>query len=295
MSNIEKEQQYYNGREYWEGRAKKYGSSSKGWKAIGLMSGERYYYEYVDMIDKRATFNFIQIHPGMKILDVGCGVGRWCIAFARRGADVTGIDISEEMIKLASDNMKKEGLDGSLVVKSSDEMDFPDNSFDLVHCAAVLRHVTDPVRFRKSCENIVRVARPGGQILLKEWAPRKRKESGTNIHIIGRAYHEYKHTVEREGAFLVREAGVHLWTRLDQAYDTIAAKLVPILKSRSGRRAESIETKEFMEANYPGLSRLFQLGRRILINMSKPVELYLVRLRPFGALCDSRLMLFQKR
>ncbi|MCK4830854.1 class I SAM-dependent methyltransferase [bacterium] len=294
MSNIEKEEKYYDAKEYWEGRAKKYGSSYKGWKAI-LMSGDKYYYEYVDMIDKRATFNFLQIRPGMKILDVGCGIGRWCIAFAGRGADITGIDISEEMIKLASDNMKKEGLDGNLVVKSSDEMDFPDNSFDIVHCAAVLMHVTDPVRFRKSCENIVRVARPGGQILLKEWAPRKRKESGTNIHIIGRAYHEYKHTVEKEGAFLVREAGVHPWTRLDRAYDAITAKLVPILKRRSECRDESIETKEFMEVNYPGLSRLFQLGRRTLISVSKPVELYLVRLWPFGALCDSRLMLFQKR
>ena len=295
MSNMGKEEKYYDAREYWERRAKKYGSSYKGGKAIGLMSGEKYYYEYVDMIDKRATFSFIQIRPGMKVLDVGCGIGRWCLEFAKRGADITGIDISEEMIRLASDNMRKEGLDGNLVVKSSDEMDFPDNSFDLVHCAAVLMHVTDPVKFRRSCEHIVRVARPGGQILLKEWAPRKRKESGTNIHIVGRAYHEYKQTLEGEGAVLVREAGVHLWTRLDEAYDKIATKLVPVLKQRSKCMDESVETKEFVEATYPMLSSLFYLGRRALIALSKPVELCLVPLWPFRGLSDKKLMLFQKR
>ena len=101
MGNIEKEEKYYDAKEYWEWRAKKYGSSYKGWKAIYRASADKCFYEYADMLDKKAVFSFIQIRPRMKVLDVGCGVGRWCLEFAKRGTDVTGVDISEEMIRIA--------------------------------------------------------------------------------------------------------------------------------------------------------------------------------------------------
>ena len=294
MQGAEQGQQYYDAKAYWEERARKYGSLCDGWKAIILSGGENYYYEYVDIVDKKATYNFIQVYKGMKVLDVGCGVGRWCVEFARRGAEVTGVDISGEMIRLASDNMRKEGLDGRLMVMSVDEMDFPDNSFDLVHCAGVLMHVTDPDKFRKSCLNIIRVVRPGGQILLQELAPRKRWKTELDGHMVGRTFKEYRDMFESEGAFLVKDAGVHLWARLDQAYEAIARRLVSILKNRAKGVGEPVETKELMEEKYPAPSKLFHLGRRTLLTLSKPVESFLAPLRPLGNLSNYKLMLFQK-
>ena len=199
------------------------------------------------------------------------------------------------MIRITSENMKGEGLNGHLVVKSIDEIDFPDNSFDLVTIWSVLEHVTDPEKFQKGCRNIVRVTRPGGQILLSEWAPQKSSEYRTHKHIVGRAYHEYRETLEREGAFLIKERGIHLFIHLHQAYGTIAAELASILKKRSKCVDESLDSEEFMQATNPKLVRLFYLGRRALITLSKPVELYLVPLRPFSGLSDRKLMLLQKK
>lgn len=98
MKSRVKEDSYYNAKEYWEWRARKYGSSYKGWRAIYLISADEHYFKYHDMLEKQLVLNFIQIEPGMNVLDVGCGVGRWCMVFAKKGAYVTGIDISEEMV-----------------------------------------------------------------------------------------------------------------------------------------------------------------------------------------------------
>ena len=295
MQKIEHEQHYYDARAYWEERAKKYGSSSRGWKAIALAAGEDYYFKHVHTIDKRATLDFIHIHEGMKVLDVGCGIGRWSMEFARRGAEVTGVDISEEMVRLAGDNMRREGLKGSFSVNSIDEMDFPDNSFDLLHCSSVLMHVTDPDKFKKCCSNMVRVVRPGGHILLKELAPGKEWKTEPGGHMVGRTYKEYCDTFTSEGTFLVKEAGAHLWARVDRVYDSIAIRIVSMLRRRVHSIDDSTETQEYMEEKFPLSSKLFHLIRRILLTSFKPVEYYLVPLRPIGNLSDYKLMLFEKR
>ncbi|GAI33666.1 unnamed protein product [marine sediment metagenome] len=95
---------------------------------------------------------------------------------AERGADVTGVDISNTMIKLTEKNLKKAGLKARLLTKSVGEIDFPNDAFDLVTSITVLQHITDPNVFRKAVKNIVRVTKPGGQILLLEYAPERRKE-----------------------------------------------------------------------------------------------------------------------
>jgi 2-polyprenyl-3-methyl-5-hydroxy-6-metoxy-1,4-benzoquinol methylase len=295
MGGINRNEQYYDAKEYWEWRAKKYGSSYKGWKAIYLISADRHYFERLDMLDKKAVMNFIDVHPDMTILDVGCGVGRWCREFAGRGANVTGIDISEEMIRITKSNMERDGFTGHLMVKRVEEIDFRDNSFDLVLCVGVLEHITDPDKFRNACAAIVRVTRPGGQILVREWAPKIRREFTDHKHIVGRACHEYKETLEGEGAFLVKERGVQLWTHLDQAYGTMALKLASLMQKRSKCTDKPADREELIETTHPKLTKLFHLGRRAIVTLSTPIELYLLPLRPFRGLSDSKILLFQKK
>lgn len=52
----------------------------------------------------------LQLAPGQRVLDVGCGPGRHALALARRGVTVTGIDASEEFIDLARRSARDEGL-----------------------------------------------------------------------------------------------------------------------------------------------------------------------------------------
>jgi 2-polyprenyl-3-methyl-5-hydroxy-6-metoxy-1,4-benzoquinol methylase len=51
--------------------------------------------------------------PGKKLLDVGCGTGHWSAYFARRGFDVTGVDIAPDMIEVARTLARNEGLDNA--------------------------------------------------------------------------------------------------------------------------------------------------------------------------------------
>jgi ubiquinone/menaquinone biosynthesis C-methylase UbiE len=78
------------------------------------------------------------IYPGAKILDTGCGAGRYSVEFARLGCEVTLFDISEEQLRIAK--LKIEEFHLKQQVKDYIQGDirdlsiFPDNSFDLVLC-----------------------------------------------------------------------------------------------------------------------------------------------------------------
>lgn len=66
------------------------------------------------VVQKRLDLNVEYLEPlaGKKILDVGCGSGRFCLAFAERGAaKVVGVDFAPAMIDIANDLAKKTGLD----------------------------------------------------------------------------------------------------------------------------------------------------------------------------------------
>src|SRR5438132_11835889 len=52
----------------------------------------------------------LELDPGERVLDVGCGPGRHALALARRGIDVVGVDLSDDFISLARDAAAAEGL-----------------------------------------------------------------------------------------------------------------------------------------------------------------------------------------
>src|SRR5262249_36568691 len=52
----------------------------------------------------------LELAPGRRVLDVGCGPGRHALALSRRGIDVVGVDLSEDFVGLARDAAEAEGL-----------------------------------------------------------------------------------------------------------------------------------------------------------------------------------------
>lgn len=102
----------------------------------------------------------------LKILDFGCGNGWLSILLAKRGADVWGIDISEELIKQANQSADKEGLSGNIVFQEmpAEALIFEDNFFNLILGSAILHH-TD---IKPALENIYRVLKKGGRAIFVE-------------------------------------------------------------------------------------------------------------------------------
>ncbi|MFZ3077876.1 MAG: class I SAM-dependent methyltransferase [Candidatus Aenigmatarchaeota archaeon] len=102
------------------------------------------------------------LKPKSSVLDIGCGSGRDCIFFAKKGFDVAGVDISEEAIKKAKQTAGKEGLKIRFELMSAEKLSYGDESFDGVYSNSAL-HFTD---LKRSSEEIFRVLKKNGVCLL---------------------------------------------------------------------------------------------------------------------------------
>ena len=82
-----------------------------------------------------------KLDRGISVLDIGCGTGNTSIELAKKGFKVTGIDISDNRISSAKKRAEEMNLPIDFVVGDVEDLNFEDNSFDLIHCAAILHHL----------------------------------------------------------------------------------------------------------------------------------------------------------
>lgn len=107
---------------------------------------------------------------GMKILDLGCGDGTTAVPLARTGADVTGIDISRNLVAAANKRAKEFGL-ARLKIFEGDACNLQgvaDNSFDLA--LSIFGAMFSPKPFDVAKE-MVRVTKSGGRVVMGNWIP----------------------------------------------------------------------------------------------------------------------------
>jgi 2-polyprenyl-6-hydroxyphenyl methylase / 3-demethylubiquinone-9 3-methyltransferase len=95
---------------------------------------------------------------GAAVLDVGCGGGILAEAMARRGARVTGIDLSDKALRVAELHLHESKL--AVRYEKSSVEDYA-GEFDVVTCMELLEHVPDPASMVAACARLVR---PGGQV-----------------------------------------------------------------------------------------------------------------------------------
>jgi SAM-dependent methyltransferase len=96
---------------------------------------------------------------GRRLLEVGCGIGTDLARFARGGARVIGLDLSETAVRLARANLQLHGLRGSVLVGDGAHLPVPDGSLDVLYAHGVLQYAPDP---RQIVEESLRALRPGG-------------------------------------------------------------------------------------------------------------------------------------
>ncbi|MDR3214261.1 MAG: bifunctional 2-polyprenyl-6-hydroxyphenol methylase/3-demethylubiquinol 3-O-methyltransferase UbiG [Azoarcus sp.] len=99
---------------------------------------------------------------GKNVLDVGCGGGVLAEGMAARGANVTGIDLSEKVLSVARLHLLESGLKADYrQVAAEDFAETHPGQFDIVTCMEMLEHVPDPASTVAAC---ARLTRPGGQV-----------------------------------------------------------------------------------------------------------------------------------
>lgn len=121
---------------------------------------DEYRFHKLNYLPRLALFDN---YEGKDLLEIGCGVGIDLARFARGGAKVTGIDLSQTAIALARSNLEQGEQSADLRVMNGERMEFADDTFDVVYAHGVLQYTADSA---KMVNEIHRVLRPGGETVL---------------------------------------------------------------------------------------------------------------------------------
>jgi SAM-dependent methyltransferase len=120
--------------------------------------------------------NFAGIKAGQRVLDVACGTGVVAVTCARRGARVTGLDLTPELLEAARENAKIAAVEIDFHEGDAEQLPFPDATFDVV--LSQFGHMFAP-RPDVAIAGMLRVLKPGGTIAFSTWPPEQ---------FIGRAF-----------------------------------------------------------------------------------------------------------
>lgn len=123
------------------------------------------------------------------VLDVACGTGDMVVELQKHGCNVTGVDLSEEMMAIA----RQKAPAATYMFADAERLPFPDGAFDAVTCAFGVRNF---VHLKKGLGEMLRVLKPGGRMVLLELA--------TPDSVIIRPFYDFyaKHTIPLLGKWL---------------------------------------------------------------------------------------------
>lgn len=108
------------------------------------------------------------IHAGQRVLDVACGTGVVSITAARRGARVTGLDLTPELLEVARENSFIAQVEIEWREGDVEKLPFVDATFDVV--VSQYGHIFAP-RPEVAIGEMLRVLKPGGTIAFSTWPP----------------------------------------------------------------------------------------------------------------------------
>lgn len=101
---------------------------------------------------------------GKRVIDIGCGGGILAESMARKGANVTGIDLSEKALKVADLHSLESGVNVRYKLIAAEAMAAEEaGQYDVVTCMEMLEHVPDPAAIVQACAALVK---PGGHIFM---------------------------------------------------------------------------------------------------------------------------------
>ena len=177
-----------------------------------------------DFVDKMLEWSECPPEPP-RVLDVGCGIGGTSRHLAKSlgpNSKVQGITLSPNQVKRATELAAEQNLpNASFQVMNALAMDFPDDTFDLVWACESGEHMPDK---KKYVEEMVRVLKPGGRLVIATWCQRSTPPAFTDEDLVNLDYlykewaHPYFISIEDyaslvEGTTSMKEVDTDDWTR----------------------------------------------------------------------------------
>ncbi len=176
---------------------------------------------------------------GKRVLDVGCGGGILSESMAAKGAEVTGIDLSEKALSVARLHLFESGLEVNYRHVSAEQMAAQHaGEFDVVTCLEMLEHVPDPASVVAACATLVK---PGGEVF---FSTLNRNPKAYLFAVIGAEY---------------------LLKLLPRGTHDYAKFIKPSELARFCRQA-GLEVAGYKGLEYNPLSRAYSLGDNVDVN-----------------------------
>jgi SAM-dependent methyltransferase len=182
--------------EYWSKLAENHARADVEGLAPVLHPGAPLWFNHT--IDKlrfraiRGALALAKLPPDSRVLDVGCGTGRWVRRYGEMGLRATGVDTTSGMLRLA----RQRGTPGLLNAGEAYRLPLTDAAFDCVSDITVVRHIPTPLQLQALSE-MVRVLKPGGRLILMELT------RGKGTHIFPRTPQNWIQQVASCGAKLI--------------------------------------------------------------------------------------------
>jgi len=176
---------------------------------------------------------------GKRVLDVGCGGGILSESLSVKGAQVTGIDLSEKALKVAKLHQLESGaqVDYRLIAAEALAEEQPD-TYDVVTCMEMLEHVPDPASVMAAC---ARMVKPEGWVF---FSTLNRNPKSYLLAIVGAEY-----------VLNLLPKGTHDW-----------AKFIKPHELASYARGVGLEPVELMGMTYNPLTKAYRLERDTDVN-----------------------------
>ena len=176
---------------------------------------------------------------GKKVLDIGCGGGILSESMAQRGADVTGIDLSDKALSVAKLHLLESGQKVNFQIISAEEYaGQAGGTFDVVTCMEMLEHVPNPASTIAACSALVK---PGGHVF---FSTLNRNLKAYLLAVIGAEY-----------ILNMLPKGTHDYT-----------KFIKPSELARWAKAVGLEPGELIGMSYNPLSKHYSLGRDTDVN-----------------------------
>ena len=272
----------YPAKRYWTGLAEGAPSADTSGFAPVLHPDAPAWFNYlIDDLQYRAVQRALamgRVHSGARILDVGCGTGRWVRRYQELGLHATGVDATLPMLRLA----RARGTTAPIVAGEAQRLPFADEQFDFVSDITVIQHIPRSLQTDALAE-MTRVLRSGGRMVLMELI------RGEGVHIFPRTARGW---IEQAGALGLKLAG---W--FGQEYMLLDRLLVHTTRAITARNGNPMPATEIPEKSAPRHSptarQIFWAFRHVTAPISAWVESLVENICPAEAATHG-VFIFQK-
>ncbi len=158
---------------------------------------------------RKQVVDFAGAEAGAKVLDVATGTGKQAVAFARQDYYVTGIDLSDDMLRIARKKNKYANL--NFMPADATMLPFESGDFDVVIISFALHDMPVTIR-EKALKEMARVTKPAGMILIADYSLPRNKIGRYLVYNVVRLYEGkmYRDFIKSDVKALLSEAGIEV-------------------------------------------------------------------------------------